>query len=61
MTGTNCDLFTHKSSWSYLIHLVYMHFVGHRLLETHDLIGICGLSIQLVGSEKYVCKYSVSA
>jgi hypothetical protein len=23
MTGTNCDLFTHKSSWSYLNHLVY--------------------------------------
>jgi phosphatidylserine decarboxylase len=22
MTGTNCDLFTHKSSWSYLNHLV---------------------------------------
>jgi hypothetical protein len=22
MTGTNCDLFTHKSSRSYLIHLV---------------------------------------
>jgi hypothetical protein len=25
MTGTNCDLFTHKSSRSYLNHLVYMH------------------------------------
>ena len=24
MTGTNCDLFTHKSSWSYLNHLVYV-------------------------------------
>jgi hypothetical protein len=23
MTGTNCDLFTHKSSWSYLNHLVH--------------------------------------
>jgi hypothetical protein len=23
MTGTNCDLFTHKSSRSYLNHLVY--------------------------------------
>jgi hypothetical protein len=22
MTGTNCDLFTHRSSWSYLNHLV---------------------------------------
>jgi hypothetical protein len=24
MTGTNCDLFTHKSSPSYLNHLVYI-------------------------------------
>jgi hypothetical protein len=24
MTGTNCDLFTHKSSRSYLNHLVYI-------------------------------------
>jgi hypothetical protein len=23
MTGTNCDLFTHKSSWSYSNHLVF--------------------------------------
>jgi hypothetical protein len=23
MTGTNCDMFTHKSSWSYLNHLVH--------------------------------------
>jgi hypothetical protein len=22
MTGTNCDVFTHKSSWSHLSHLV---------------------------------------
>ena len=22
MTGTNCDLFTHNQSWSYLNHLV---------------------------------------
>jgi hypothetical protein len=25
MTGTNCDLFTHKSSRSYLNHLVYIY------------------------------------
>jgi hypothetical protein len=25
MTGTNCDLFTHKSSRSYLNHLVQLH------------------------------------
>jgi hypothetical protein len=30
MTGTNCDLFTHKSSRSYLNHLVY---VGDVLLS----------------------------
>ena len=24
MTGTNCDLFTHKSSRSYLNHLVFI-------------------------------------
>jgi uncharacterized radical SAM superfamily protein len=24
MTGTNCDLFTHKSSRSYLNHLVFV-------------------------------------
>jgi hypothetical protein len=23
MTGTNCDLFTHNQSWSYLNHLVF--------------------------------------
>jgi hypothetical protein len=26
MTGTNCDLFTHKSSWSYLNRLVFPYF-----------------------------------
>jgi uncharacterized membrane protein YsdA (DUF1294 family) len=32
MTGTNCDLFTHKSSRSYLNHLV----LCVRLNETND-------------------------
>jgi hypothetical protein len=27
MTGTNCDLFTHKSSRSYLNHLVFSHYL----------------------------------
>jgi hypothetical protein len=30
MTGTNCDLFTHKSSRSYLNHLVYIIFRTNR-------------------------------
>jgi hypothetical protein len=30
MTGTNCDLFTHKSSRSYLNHLVPLHFLGGK-------------------------------
>jgi hypothetical protein len=28
MTGTNCDLFTHKSSRSYLNHLVYKNIAS---------------------------------
>jgi hypothetical protein len=32
MTGTNCDLFTHKSSWSYLNHLVLYSLVGVSFL-----------------------------
>jgi hypothetical protein len=31
MTGTNCDLFTYKSSWSYLNHLVCMQ--GNRTIQ----------------------------
>jgi hypothetical protein len=27
MTGTNCDLFTHKSSRSYLNHLVHTYII----------------------------------
>jgi hypothetical protein len=33
MTGTNCDLFTHKSSRSYLNHLVHAHFVAMAVLN----------------------------
>jgi hypothetical protein len=40
MTGTNCDLFTHKSSWSYLNHLVciyiYIYITGSE--EEHENI-----------------------
>ena len=34
MTGTNCDLFTHKSSRSYLNHLVF-----HVILKTNLVRG----------------------
>jgi hypothetical protein len=41
MTGTNCDLFTHKSSRSYLNHLVAAknHSTGDSIRkEEHDNI-----------------------
>jgi hypothetical protein len=34
MTGTNCDLFTHKSSQSYLNHLVLTQKIYHSLNAT---------------------------
>jgi hypothetical protein len=39
MTGTNCDLFTHKSSRSYLNHLVYLAsnpYVTVHILGLHS-------------------------
>jgi hypothetical protein len=36
MTGTNCDLFTHKSSRSYLNHLVFPHRISGLTGETHE-------------------------
>jgi hypothetical protein len=43
MTGTNCDLFTHKSSRSYLNHLVYWVLYSswgrqNRLLDVNKLL-----------------------
>jgi hypothetical protein len=41
MTGTNCDLFTHSQSQSYLNYLVYLLFNALILLfsfKTHYLI-----------------------
>jgi hypothetical protein len=35
MTGTNCDLFTHKSSRSYLNHLVYAYTHDSARARTH--------------------------
>jgi hypothetical protein len=36
MTGTNCDFFTHKESWSYLNHLVHYLVVFHLLPLTES-------------------------
>jgi hypothetical protein len=36
MTGTNCDLFTHKSSRSYLNHLVYIHIWIYTMWFKYD-------------------------
>jgi hypothetical protein len=39
MTGTNCDLFTHGLSWSYLNHLLLVHLQCQRVLRdsvVHD-------------------------
>jgi hypothetical protein len=35
MTGTNCDLFTHKSSRSHLNHLVYEESSVYQILIFH--------------------------
>jgi hypothetical protein len=35
MTGTNCDLFTHNQSRSYLNHLVYTHTHIHIYVYIH--------------------------
>jgi hypothetical protein len=44
MTGTNCDLFTHKSSRSYLNHLVYVRVLrisGQTAIISLYLTGFC--------------------
>jgi hypothetical protein len=38
MTGTNCDLFTHNQSRSYLNHLVYIHIASLFLCLSWALI-----------------------
>jgi hypothetical protein len=40
MTGTNCDLFTHNQSRSYLNHLVYKKFVLHLVIVTLPIIAL---------------------
>jgi hypothetical protein len=46
MTGTNCDLFTHKSSRSYLNHLVYV--TGRCIRANH---------VKLIISTIYTAKF----
>jgi hypothetical protein len=61
MTGTNCDLFTHKSSRSYLNHLVLnkiilktvFQFLDPRFIEQR-IIRIMRIMFFLVVSELYV-------
>jgi hypothetical protein len=44
VTGTNCDLFTHKSSRSYLNHLVfYAKLQTNRNLTVEELMGFAGV------------------
>jgi hypothetical protein len=50
MTGTNCDLFTHKSSRSYLNHLVYVY--EYYRLRTPQLLRLDSLHIILSTYEK---------
>ena len=42
MTGTNCDLFTHKSSPSYLNHLVYLKVKVHPRTGHKVPVGVSG-------------------
>jgi hypothetical protein len=68
MTGTNCDLFTHKSSRSYLNHLVYatLNFLHSFLAEKAEIKNLRSCSIlgmsQLSSNriEIYVRKFSPS-
>jgi hypothetical protein len=41
MTGTNYDLFTHKSSWSYLNHLVYWYLTCLHIWSDTECVYIC--------------------
>jgi hypothetical protein len=44
MTGTNCDLFTHKQSRSYFNHLVYVRlYPGVNVTPFFQFFSICEL------------------
>jgi hypothetical protein len=40
MTGTNCDLFTHKSSQSYLNHLVFYFVCLYEKTDRHNILNM---------------------
>jgi hypothetical protein len=52
MTGTNCDLFTHKSSRSYLNHLVHMYThvqIHTSLMGLKSVLVVCDHMTVTVG------------
>ena len=64
MTGTNCDLFTHNQSRSYLNHLVQPHFPSQNLaggsasyVSQHNLLYLLHRGRHLIVNRLYV--YSV--
>jgi hypothetical protein len=48
MTGTICDFFTHKSSRSYLNHLVYLIFALGLLLYCIPITRCCYIIIIII-------------
>jgi hypothetical protein len=54
MTGTNCDLFTHKSSRSYLNHLVYGHVSRDQNAGQNGYIQMGNESFEIVEQFKYL-------
>jgi hypothetical protein len=47
MTGTNCDLFTHKSFWSYLNHLVHAEFYS-EIFQMRDYFVDLGIRERVI-------------
>ena len=57
MTGTNCDLFTHKSSRSYLNHLVISNAKNIIAAEIHwQTVKVCGQGALNEGKVKKWCR-----
>ena len=51
MTGTNCDLFTHNQSRSYLNHLVYRE-TGRHGVTSQNINNFIVTSMRIVNLEK---------
>jgi hypothetical protein len=57
MTGTNCDLFTHNQSRSYLNHLLFATTTGFGLLAPgHHQVSVTGLD-QSKGQDLVLLQY----